>query len=128
VLGVSEFVDADVFARPLPRSGAPRSRPARDARRLDELGTSGRDFGFETKRWQPVLAPRIRTLPGRYECHLVFLWLPSADLAGGEGGGSRGRGGHAVRSRRFVAATLGLRGVSDASLWNVSGRRQRDEA
>src|SRR5258708_10424267 len=98
VLGVSEFVDADVFARTLPRSGAAAITAGRAMlRRLDELGTSGRDFGFETTLASRSLAPRIRTLTrAGYECHLVFLWLPSADLAVARVADRVRLGGHAV--------------------------------
>ncbi len=85
VLGVSEFVDADVFARTLPRSGAITAGRAM-LRRLDELGASRRSF-----------APRIRKLTrAGYECHLVFLWLQSADLAVARVADRVRLGGHAV--------------------------------
>src|SRR5216684_1135376 len=75
VLGVSEFVDADVFARTLPRSGAAAITAGRAMlRRLDELGTSGQDFGFET-----TLASRSPGIPLAAERR----------SCGGEGGGSR---------------------------------------
>jgi predicted kinase len=83
VLGVAEFVDADVIARNLPRSRATAITAGRAMlRRLDELGGSRRDFGFETTLASRSLAPRLRRLTrAGYGCHLVFLWLPSADLA-----------------------------------------------
>jgi predicted ABC-type ATPase len=82
-LQVSEYVDADVFARTLPRSEATAITAGRGVlRRLDELATERRSFGFETTLASRSFGPRIRRLIGAgYECHLVFLWLPSADLA-----------------------------------------------
>jgi predicted ABC-type ATPase len=48
-LRVSEFVDADVLARTLPRSEAAAITAGRAVlRRLNELATAGRSFGFET--------------------------------------------------------------------------------
>src|SRR5437867_12995163 len=49
VLGVSEFVDADVLARGLPRSEAAAVTAGRlTLRRLDALAEGRRSFGFET--------------------------------------------------------------------------------
>jgi predicted ABC-type ATPase len=83
VLGVSEFVDADLLARSLPASEAgpiPAGRAM--LRRLDELTRGRQSFGFETTLASRSFAPRIRVLlRNGYECHLLFLWLPAADLA-----------------------------------------------
>jgi predicted ABC-type ATPase len=47
-LRVSEYVDADVFARTLPRSEATAVTAGRAVlRRLDELTMARRSFGFE---------------------------------------------------------------------------------
>ena len=83
VLGAAEFVDADVIARNLPRSRSVAITAGRAMlRRLDELGAGRRDFEFETTLASRSLVPRIRRLArAGYECHLVFLWLPNADLA-----------------------------------------------
>jgi predicted ABC-type ATPase len=79
VLGVAEFVDADVIARNLPRSATAAITAGRAMlRRLDELGAS-----------------RRLTRAG-YECHQVFLWLPSADLAVARVADRVRLGGHAV--------------------------------
>ena len=82
-LRVSEYVDADVFARSLPRSEATAVTAGRAVlRRLDELAMERRSFGFETTLASRSFGPRIRQLiAAGYECHLVFLWLPSADFA-----------------------------------------------
>jgi len=98
VLGVAEFVDADVIARNLPRSRATAITAGRAMlRRLAELGASCRDFGFETTLASRSLAPRIRRLTrAGYGCHLVFLWLPSADLAVARVADRVRLGGHAV--------------------------------
>src|SRR5713101_294943 len=110
VLGVSEFVDADVFARTLPRSGAAAITAGRAMlRRLDELGASRRDFGFETTLASRSFAPRIRKLTrAGYECHLVFLWLQSADLAVARVADRVRLGGHAV-PEQTIRRRSGLR-------------------
>ena len=98
VLGAAEFVDADVIARNLPRSRSVAITAGRAMlRRLDELGAGRRDFGFETTLASRSLVPRIRRLAGAgYECHLVFLWLPNADLAVARVADRVRLGGHAV--------------------------------
>jgi predicted ABC-type ATPase len=97
-LQVSEYVDADVFARTLPRSEATAITAGRGVlRRLDELATERRSFGFETTLASRSFGPRIRRLIGAgYECHLVFLWLPSADLAVARVADRVRLGGHSV--------------------------------
>jgi predicted ABC-type ATPase len=83
VLGVSQFVDADLLARSLALSEtAPLTAGRAMLRRLDELTRARQSFGFETTLASRSFAPRIRRLRrSGYECHLVFLWLPAADLA-----------------------------------------------
>jgi predicted ABC-type ATPase len=98
VLRVSEFVDADVLARSLPRSEAAAVTAGRAVlRRLDELAAGRRSFGFETTLASRSFVPRIRRLIiAGYECHLVFLWLPSADFAVARVADRVRLGGHAV--------------------------------
>jgi len=98
VLEGSEFVDADVLARGLPPSPAAAVTAGRAMlKRLDELAAGGQSFGFETTLASRSFAPRIRVLTGAgYECHLVFLWLPSADLAVARVTDRVRLGGHAV--------------------------------
>jgi predicted ABC-type ATPase len=56
-----------------------------------------RSFGFETTLASRSFAPRIRRLiASGYECHLVFLWLPSADFAVGRVADRVRLGGHTV--------------------------------
>ena len=98
VLQVAEFVDADVLARALPRSEATAVTAGRAVlRRLDELAAERRSFGFETTLASRSFGPRIRRLIlDGYECHLVFLWLPSADFAVTRVADRVRLGGHAV--------------------------------
>ena len=66
----------------------PLSRPAAMERR---------SFGFETTLASRSFGPRIRRLiAAGYECHLVFLWLPSADFAVARVADRVRLGGHTV--------------------------------
>jgi predicted ABC-type ATPase len=97
-LRVSEYVDGDAFARDLPRSEPAAVTAGRAVlRRLDELGAGRRSFGFETTLASRSFSPRIRALiRAGYQCHLVFLWLPSADFAVARVADRVRLGGHAV--------------------------------
>jgi predicted ABC-type ATPase len=98
VLGVAEFVDADVLARALLPSVTSAVTAGRVMlTRLDQLARDRQSFGFETTLASRSFAPRIcRLLQSAYECHLVFLWLPSADLAVARVADRVRLGGHAV--------------------------------
>lgn len=84
-LGVTRFVDADRIARGLPslepaRAGLAAGRVM--LRRLKDLARRRVSFAFETTLSSRSFAPWIAGLLKRdYEFHLVYLWLPSADLA-----------------------------------------------
>ncbi|MGD0091493.1 MAG: AAA family ATPase [Planctomycetota bacterium] len=84
-LGVTEFVNADVLARGL--SGFAPERVAGAAARimlarLRELAAQHASFAFETTLSSRSFAPWLRQLAqAGYKFHLVFLWLPSADVA-----------------------------------------------
>jgi predicted ABC-type ATPase len=99
-LGVDEFVNADVIARGL--SGFEPERAAMAAgrimlARLRELARQRRSFAFETtlasRSFAPWLADLIRT---GYQFHLVFLWLPNADMAVARVAARVREGGHNV--------------------------------
>jgi predicted ABC-type ATPase len=84
-LAVSEFVNADVIARGL--SAFEPERVAISAgrimlRRLHELAAARRSFAFETTLASRSFAPWISGLiEDGYRFHLIFLWLPSPDMA-----------------------------------------------
>ena len=85
-------------------------------RRLDELATARQSFAFETTLASRSFAPRIRRLIVQgYECHLAFLWLPSADLAVARVEDRVRRGGHAVPEetvrRRYRSGLLNFFGL-----------------
>lgn len=84
-LGVIEFLNADMIARGLspfnPESAALAASEIM-LHRIDALAEKRIPFGLESTLAARSLAPRIRNLiENGYEFHLVFLWLPSADMA-----------------------------------------------
>ncbi|ODT98466.1 MAG: hypothetical protein ABS79_05845 [Planctomycetes bacterium SCN 63-9] len=85
LLGVGEFVNADVIARGLSAFEPERAAMAAGRimlARLKELGDSGETFAFETTLASKSFVSRIAALQrSGYEFHLFFLWLPSADLS-----------------------------------------------
>jgi predicted ABC-type ATPase len=85
VLGVSEFVNADVIAHGLsafhPEAAALAAGRIMLAR-LKELATARQSFSFETTLASRTFAPWISSLMNSgYDFHLLFLWLPSAQFA-----------------------------------------------
>ena len=108
-LKVEEFVNADTLAQ-----GLSAFRPedvALDAgrimlRRLDELEDQRKSFAFEATLASQALARRLARLKTHgYAVHIVFLWLPTADLAIARVAERVRAGGHDVPSdavrRRF---------------------------
>lgn len=84
-LEVSEFVNADTIAAGL-SSFSPDKVAFAAGRimmaRLKELAQKGEDFAFETTLASRVFAPWIKELKqDGYEFHLIFLWLPSPEIA-----------------------------------------------
>jgi predicted ABC-type ATPase len=83
-LRVAAFLNADTIA-----SGLSAFDPERVAitagkvllQQFEALTTAGDDFAFETTLASRSLAPKIRALAGKYEFHLIYLWLPNADTA-----------------------------------------------
>jgi len=84
-LGVSEFVNADVIARGLSGfepEGAALAAGRVMLARLRELARRRESFAFETTMASRLLARWLAGLIAKgYRFHLVFLWLPSADMA-----------------------------------------------
>jgi predicted ABC-type ATPase len=85
VFGVAEFVNADTIAQGL--AGFDPELVALEAGavmfdRIRQLGVLRRSFAFETTLASRSLAPWIAELiHAGYDFNLMFLWLPSADLA-----------------------------------------------
>ena len=100
-LGVTEFVNADTIAKGLSgfNSDAVALRAGRIMlMRLRELASARKNFAFETTLASRSFAPWVtglREIAG-YRVHMVFLWLPSADMAVGRVAVRVQQGGHAV--------------------------------
>jgi predicted ABC-type ATPase len=99
-LAVQEFVNADIIAKGL-SSFRPES-VAFDAgrimlQRLHHLTALRADVAFETTLASRTFASWIKTLtPTGYQFHLLFFWLPSADMAVARVCGRVLEGGHHV--------------------------------
>jgi predicted ABC-type ATPase len=108
-LRVEEFVNADTLAQ-----GLSAFRPEDVAleagritlKRLDDLESQRKSFAFESTLSSQALASRLSRLRERgYKVHIVYLWLPTADLAVARVAERVAAGGHDVPSeavrRRF---------------------------
>lgn len=99
-LGVTEFVNADEIARGL--SGFNPEGVAIAAgrvmlSRLRDLAEQRVSFAFETTLASRSVAPWLKRLAeSGYMVHLVFFWLPSADVAIARVAQRVGTGGHHV--------------------------------
>ncbi len=132
-LKVDEFVNADVIARGLSEFD-PGSVSLAAGRvmlsRLKELASARATFAFETTLASKTFAPWIVELKRTgYEFHLVFLWLPRADMAVARVKDRVHRGGHDVPEstirRRYTA---GLRNFFEiyhplADNWKMTDNR-----
>ncbi len=84
-VGVSQFVNADEIARGL--SGFAPETVAQEAgrimlRRLRALAGQRVDFAFETTLASRSFAPWLAGLQRTgYDVHIIYLWLPSPELA-----------------------------------------------
>ncbi len=129
VLGVVEFVNADTIASGLaafaPEQAALEAGSIMHAR-LRELAARRRDFAFETTLASRSLAPWLAELVrSGYEFRLVFLWLPTADLAVARVADRVKMGGHGVPEttirRRFRAGLQNFFGLYQplATAWRL---------
>lgn len=84
-LGVDEFVNADVIAQGLSAFAPERVAMAAGRimmRRLKKLAAARASFAFETTLASRTFAPWLADLKASgYRMHVVFLWLPSAEVA-----------------------------------------------
>jgi predicted ABC-type ATPase len=128
-LGVVEFLNADLIARglsPFDPEGAALAASGVMLERMESLAAGGISFGLESTLATRSLAPRLRDLIKRgYEFHLVFLYLPSAELAVSRVAKRVRLGGHNVPEvtirRRY---NMGLRNFFElyqpiATTWRV---------
>jgi len=135
-LHVQAFVNADVIARGL--SGFAPEHVQRQAgtillQRLDDLQTRRESFAFETTLAGRGHAQRVRDLVRiGYRVHLLYLWLPSADMAVSRVQGRVRAGGHHIPDhvvrRRYQRSlenltTLYLPAVSAWRIYDGRGRK-----
>lgn len=128
-LAVSEFADADTIARGLsafrPSSvGLPAGRVM--LARLRSLAQAHEDFAFETTLASRSFAPWLEKLRNSgYRAHLVFLSLPTVDLAVARVAERVRLGGHDVPEnvirRRFTAGLRNFFGIYQgiADAWQM---------
>jgi predicted ABC-type ATPase len=99
-LGVMEFVNADTIAQGLSAFEPDRTAMAAGRimlGRLDDLARQRVSFAFESTLASRSFAPWITDLIREgYLFHLLFLWLPSADMAVARVAERVGMGGHHV--------------------------------
>lgn len=128
-LGVDEFVNADTIAKGI--SGFAPDRAAIAAGRvmldrLKQLAGQRRSFAFETTLASRSFARWLRELKAEgYRTHVVFLWLPSADMAVARVAGRVRTGGHNVPEdvirRRYTAGLRNFFGLYQplANSWQM---------
>jgi len=101
-VGVREFVNADVIAQGLSafdvaRAAVPAGRIM--LARLKDLAASQASFAFETTLAARSFAPWLKELRlAGYQTHLMFLWLPTPEMAISRVASRVGRGGHDIPS------------------------------
>jgi predicted ABC-type ATPase len=99
-LKVPEFVNADTIAAGLSAFSPEKVAIAAGRLMLDrvhELAREHRDFAFETTLASRSFAPWLKQLQtDGYTFHLVYLWLPTVELAVARVAERVRRGGHAV--------------------------------
>lgn len=129
VLQVQEFVNADTIAQGL--SAFAQERVAFQAgrimlKRLKELAATRASFAFETTLASRSYLPWLKQQQAAgYEVHLLFLWLPTADMAVARVADRVRLGGHDVPEatirRRYAVGMANLRGhyLSLANSWKV---------
>jgi len=99
-LGITEFVNADVIALGLSAFGS-ENVSIQAGRimlsRLKELASEKVDFAFETTLAARSYAAWLMKLQqAGYRAHLIYLWLPSAELAIARVANRVQRGGHDI--------------------------------
>jgi predicted ABC-type ATPase len=85
VLGVTEFVNVDVIAQGLSAFNPERAAITAGRvmlARIKELAVARESFAFETTLASRTFAPWLTNLiADGYDFHLIYLWLPSAEMA-----------------------------------------------
>jgi predicted ABC-type ATPase len=92
---VAEFVNADVIQKERAASEIEAGRIT--LARLAALAGERKDMAFETTLASHMLLPRIRRMQASgYQFHLVFFWLPNADMAVARVAARVASGGHHI--------------------------------
>jgi len=115
-LGITEFVNADIIAQGLSAFGSENVAMQAGRVMLERLGDLARqqsDFAFETTLASRSFAPRLQELrTAGYRAHLLFLWLPSPEMAVARVASRVQQGGHNVPEdvviRRYHAGLRNL--------------------
>ena len=128
VLGIDEFVNADVIARGLAGTNS-RTVSIRAGRlmieRLHQLADAGEDFAFETNLSSRSLAPFVRRLQAKgHRVRLYFFSLPSSEHAKARVALRVVQGGHHVA---MTSLSEGLKAGSDffassTLRWSMNGQ------
>ena len=115
-LGITEFVNADIIAQGLSAFGS--ENVAMQAgrvmlERLENLAGEQLDFAFETTLASRSFAPWLQKLrTAGYRAHLLFLWLPTPEMAVARVASRVQQGGHNVPEdvviRRYHAGLRNL--------------------
>jgi predicted ABC-type ATPase len=94
---VEAFVNADMIAANLKGESADFRAGRIMLSRVDELAAQGHNLAFETTLSSRSLLPRINAMrENGYLFHLIFLWLPSAEMAVERVAARVRDGGHAI--------------------------------
>jgi predicted ABC-type ATPase len=116
---VSEFVNADTIAAGL-SAFSPETVGVTAGRvmleRIRKLACERRDFAFETTLASRTFAPWLRKLQCEgYRFHLIYLWLPTVELAVARVAERVRRGGHAIADqivrRRYERSLINFFGI-----------------
>jgi predicted ABC-type ATPase len=127
-LGVRHFVNADAIAAglsPLDVSLAQFSAGRLMRDRLRELASGKEDFGFETTFASNSATKLLEELAAKsWTTHLIFVWLPSAEMAIERVAARVKAGGHYVEDatvrRRYQAGLQRLRAsLLSVDAWTV---------
>ena len=98
--GITRFVNADLIAAglsPLAPARAQMSAGRLFLREMDRYAAAREDFGFESTLSGRTYLSRIEQWKDRgYHIEIVFLWLPSAELAKARVAARVREGGHNV--------------------------------
>jgi predicted ABC-type ATPase len=118
-VGIVQYVNADVIAQGLagfcPESVALQAGSLM-LERIEDLAASRQDFAIETTLASRSFVPRIRRMnESGYRSHLIFLWLPSPDMAVERVSLRVARGGHSIPPDTIVRRYH--RGLSNLPLY-----------